>query len=51
LREIDRQKRIADPTFKGAFYERKFVYGRDAKKEKRNLHKDKAKEKRFRGKR
>jgi len=49
LREIDRQKRIADPTFKGAFHEKKFVYGRDAKKEKRNPPKDKAKEKRFRG--
>ena len=51
LREIDRQKRIADPSFKGAFHEKKFVYGRDAKKEKRNLPKEKAKEKRYRGKR
>jgi ATP-dependent RNA helicase RhlE len=33
LREIDRQKRIADPTFKGAFHEKKFVFGRDKKKE------------------
>ncbi len=48
LREIDRQKRAADPTFKGAFHEKKFVPGRDNKKEKRNLPKDKAKEKRFR---
>jgi ATP-dependent RNA helicase RhlE len=48
LREIDRQKRAADPTFKGAFHEKKFVSGRDKKKEKRNLPKDKAKERRFR---
>jgi ATP-dependent RNA helicase RhlE len=48
LREIDRQKRIADPTFKGAFHEKKFVFGRDSKKEKRNLPKDKAKEKQYR---
>jgi ATP-dependent RNA helicase RhlE len=48
LREIDRQKRAADPTFKGAFHEKKFVPGRDKKKEKRNLPKDKAKEKQFR---
>jgi len=51
LREIDRQKQIADPTFKGAFHEKKFSPGRAKKKEKRNLPKDKAKEKRFRGKR
>ncbi|MFY9153852.1 MAG: DEAD/DEAH box helicase, partial [Prolixibacteraceae bacterium] len=48
LREIDRQKRAADPSFKGAFHEKKFVPGRDNKKEKRNLPKDKAKEKKFR---
>ncbi len=48
LREIDRQKRAADPTFKGAFHEKKFVPGRDKKKEKRNLPKDKAKERQFR---
>ncbi len=51
LREIDRQKRAADPTFKGAFHEKKFVPGRDKKKEKRNLPKDKAKQKQFRKKR
>lgn len=33
LREIDRQRRAADPTFKGAFHEKKFVPGRDKKKE------------------
>jgi ATP-dependent RNA helicase RhlE len=49
LREIDRQKRAADPTFKGAFHEKKNIPGRGQKKEKRNLPKDKAKEKRFRG--
>jgi ATP-dependent RNA helicase RhlE len=49
LREIDRQKRIADPTFKGAFHEKKFSLGRAKKKEKRNLPKDKAKQKQFRG--
>ncbi|OFX55387.1 MAG: DEAD/DEAH box helicase [Bacteroidetes bacterium GWB2_41_8] len=49
LREIDRQKRIADPTFKGAFHEKKRIPGLAKKKEKRNLPKDKAKEKRFRG--
>ena len=48
LREIDRQKRIADPTFKGAFHEKKHIFGRAPKKEKRNLPKDKAKEKRLR---
>jgi ATP-dependent RNA helicase RhlE len=46
LREIDRQKRAADPTFKGAFHEKKHKPGQ--KKEKRNLPKDKAKERRFR---
>ena len=51
LREIDRQKRAADPTFKGAFHEKKFVPGRDKKKEKRNLPKEKAKQKQFRKKR
>jgi ATP-dependent RNA helicase RhlE len=49
LREIDRQKRAADPTFKGAFHEKKHIPGRGTKKEKRNPPKDKAKEKRFRG--
>jgi len=49
LREIDRQKRVADPTFKGAFHEKKFSLGRAKKKEKRKLPKDKGKEKRFRG--
>ncbi len=48
LREIDRQKRVADPTFKGAFHEKKSFIGRAKKKEKANLPKDKAKEKRFR---
>lgn len=48
LREIDRQKRAADPSFKGAFHEKKFIPGRDGKKEKRNLPKEKAKEKKFR---
>jgi ATP-dependent RNA helicase RhlE len=48
LREIDRQKRVEDPTFKGAFHEKKFNLGRAKKKEKKNLPKDKAKEKRFR---
>ena len=48
LREIDRQKRVADPTFKGAFHEKKSFIGRAKKKERANLPKDKAKEKRFR---
>lgn len=48
LREIDRQKRAADSTFKGAFHEKKRIPGIANKKEKRNLPKDKAKEKRFR---
>ena len=51
LREIDRQKRAADPTFKGAFHEKKNIPGRGPKKEKRNLPKDKAKEKQFRKRR
>ncbi len=51
LREIDRQKRAADPTFQGAFHEKKFIPGRDSKKDKRNSPKDKAKEKKFRKKR
>ncbi len=51
LREIDRQKKIADPTFKGAFHEKKFSLGRAKKKEKRNLPKDKAKEKQNRKRR
>lgn len=46
LREIDRQKRASDPTFKGAFHEKKRKPGQ--KKEKRNPPKDKAKERRFR---
>jgi ATP-dependent RNA helicase RhlE len=49
LREIDRQKRIADPTFKGAFHEKKRIPGLAKKKAKRNPPKDKAKETRFRG--
>ena len=49
LREIDRQKRIADPTFKGAFHDKKKIFGLPQKKERRNQPKDKAKEKRFRG--
>ncbi len=49
LREIDRQKRIADPTFKGAFHDKKRIPGLAKNKTKRNLPKDKAKEKRFRG--
>ncbi|MBK5245515.1 MAG: C-terminal helicase domain-containing protein [Eubacteriaceae bacterium] len=49
LREIDRQKRVTDPTFKGAFHEKKSFLGRAKKKENRNLPKDKAKEKRYRG--
>jgi hypothetical protein len=49
LDEIDLQKRIADPTFKGAFHEKKFSPGGAKKKEKRNLPKDKAKQKQFRG--
>ncbi|MBC8005224.1 MAG: DEAD/DEAH box helicase [Verrucomicrobia bacterium] len=48
LREIDRQKRIADPTFKGAFHEKKKIFGITGKKEKRNLPKDKAKQSQFR---
>lgn len=48
LREIDRQKRLADPTFKGAFHEKKRIPGIPHKKEKRNLPKDKAKQGRFR---
>jgi ATP-dependent RNA helicase RhlE len=51
LREIDRQKRVADPTFKGAFHEKKKIPGLDRKKEKRNLTKDKAKQNQFRKKR
>ena len=51
LREIDRQKRIADPTFKGAFHEKKKIPGLAKKKEKRNLTKDKAKQNQFRKKR
>ena len=50
LREIDRQKRVADPTFKGAFHEKKRIPGLAKKKEKRNLTKDMAKQTRFRGK-
>jgi ATP-dependent RNA helicase RhlE len=50
LREIDRQKRAADPSFQGAFHENKRQPGQP-KKEKRNPPKDKAKERRFRGKR
>ncbi len=50
LREIDRQKRAADPTFKGAFHEKKRKPGQ-SKKPKPNPRKDQAKEKRFRGKR
>jgi ATP-dependent RNA helicase RhlE len=50
LREIDRQKRAADPSFQGAFHEKKRQPGQP-KKEKRNPPKDKAKERRFRGKR
>jgi len=50
LREIDRQKRVADPTFKGAFHEKKKIPGLAKKKEKRNLTKDMAKQTRFRGK-
>ena len=50
LREIDRQKRLADPTFKGAFHEKKKIPGLAKKKEKRNLTKDMAKQNRFRGK-
>ncbi len=51
LREIDRQKRAADPTFKGAFHEKKRIPGLAKKKGKRNLPKDKAKGKQYRGKR
>ena len=49
-REIDRQKRAADPTFKGAFHEKKRKPGQP-KKEKRNLPKEKAKQKQYRKKR
>jgi len=49
LREIDRQKRAADPTFKGAFHEKKHKPGQP-KKEKRNLPKDKAKQRQYRKK-
>jgi len=51
LREIDRQKRVADPTFKGAFHEKKRIPGLAKKKEKRNLTKDMAKQNQFRKKR
>jgi hypothetical protein len=44
------QKRVEDPTFKGAFHEKKNIPGLKKKKEKRNLTKDKAKEKQYRGK-
>jgi ATP-dependent RNA helicase RhlE len=47
LREIDRQKRAADPTFKGAFHEKKRKPG-PPKKEKRCLPKDQAKQKQYR---
>lgn len=50
LREIDRQKRAADPTFKGAFHEKKRKPGQ-TKKEKRNLPKEKAKQKQYRKRR
>jgi ATP-dependent RNA helicase RhlE len=46
--EIDRQKSVENPNFKGAFHEKKFSPGRAKKKEKRNLPKDKAKEKQYR---
>lgn len=49
-REIDRQKRAADPTFKGAFHEKKRKPGQP-KKENRNLPKEKAKQKQYRKKR
>ncbi|MGE5449397.1 MAG: DEAD/DEAH box helicase, partial [Bacteroidales bacterium] len=48
LREIDRQKRLADPSFKGAFHEKKRQPGPPAKKTRQNLPKDKAKQTRFR---
>lgn len=48
LREIDRQKRVADPTFQGAFHEKKNIPGLKKKREKRNPPKDKAKEKQMR---
>jgi len=40
---------VEDPTFKGAFHEKKFSLGRAKKKEKRNLPNDKWKEKQYRG--
>ena len=51
LREIDRQKKLADPTFKGAFHDKKRIPGLAKKKEKRNLTKDMAKQNQFRKKR
>lgn len=51
LREIDRQKRVADPTFKGAFHEKKKIPGLGKKRPTRNLTKDKAKQSQFRKKR
>jgi ATP-dependent RNA helicase RhlE len=44
LREIDAQRRAADPTFKGAFHEKKRKPGQS----KRDLYRDKDKEKKFR---
>lgn len=49
LREIDRQKRIEDPSFQGAFHEKRKTYPK--KTEDKNLPKHLRKLKQFRGKR
>jgi ATP-dependent RNA helicase RhlE len=41
LREIDRQRKLDDPTFKGAFHEKKFNYNRDVRKSKDKSSKSK----------
>jgi ATP-dependent RNA helicase RhlE len=50
LREIDRQKRMADPSFKGAFHEKKRIPGLSKKKARPKPSKDKARGTRFRNK-
>ncbi len=47
LREIDRQKRLEDPTFKGAFHEKKKIFPK--KEEVKNPPKHLRKQKKFRG--
>ncbi|MDX9881573.1 MAG: DEAD/DEAH box helicase [Prolixibacteraceae bacterium] len=47
LREIDRQKRLEDPTFKGAFHEKKKVFPK--KEDMKNPPKHLRKQKKYRG--